>query len=179
MTVSVQAAQATDAAALAEVAAATFALACPPGTSPESITEFIRQNLSEQCFAGYLADPARDIRLAMHDGVAAGYTMLVFGEPHDTDVEAAITLRPTAELSKVYVLGHHHGAGIAAPLVKETLGVARDRGATGVWLGVNQRNARAIRFYEKCGFVVVGAKTFRVGRELHHDHVMEQALTAR
>jgi diamine N-acetyltransferase len=57
-----------------------------------------------------------------------------------------------------------------------TLDAARSRGAAGVWLGVNQRNARAIRFYEKCGFSVVGAKTFDLGPEVHHDHVMERSL---
>jgi ribosomal protein S18 acetylase RimI-like enzyme len=176
VTITVRSAQPTDAAALADLAAATFALACPPGTSPEAIKQFVRANLSEGCFERYLADPDRVIRLALDDGVAVGYTMLVFGEPHDSDVAAAITKRPTVELSKVYVLGEHHGAGIAGPLMEATMEAARARNVAGVWLGVNQRNARAGRFYEKSGFEVVGEKTFMVGPELHHDYVMEQAL---
>ena len=166
----------TDAAVLAGLAAGTFALACPPDTTAESIRDYIAANLSEECFVGYLADPARDIRLTLADGLPAGYTMLLFGEPNDTDAAAAITLHPTVELSKVYLLGEYHGVGIAAPLMAETLDVARSRGAVGVWLGVNQHNARAIRFYEKSGFVLVGAKTCMVGPDLQHDHVMERAL---
>lgn len=176
MTITIRKALSTDAAALAALAAETFALACPPGTAPEAIREFIAANLSEERFAGYLGDAARDIRLALQDGEPAGYTMLVFGEPSDADVAGAIGHRTTVELSKVYLLGHHHGAGIAAPLMAATLEVARARGAAGVWLGVNQRNARAGRFYAKSGFAVVGEKTFRVGPELHHDFVMERAL---
>ncbi|MGO4689848.1 GNAT family N-acetyltransferase [Glaciibacter sp. 2TAF33] len=176
MTVTIRQAQPTDAAALASLAAATFALACPPGTSPEAINDFIRNNLSEACFERYLVDPDRDIRLALNDDVAAGYTMLVYGEPHDADVAAAITRRPTVELSKVYVLGEHHGAGVAAPLIAATIDAARARNVAGVWLGVNQRNARASRFYAKSGFEVVGEKTFMVGPELHHDYVMEQVF---
>jgi GNAT superfamily N-acetyltransferase len=176
MTLIIRQAIPTNAAALAELAAATFALACPPGTPPESIAEFIAEHLSVQRFAGYLADPARDIRLAYDDDVAAGYTMLIFGEPGDADVAAAITHRPTVELSKVYVRSGHHGAGLAAPLMAATLEAAGAGGAAGVWLGVNQRNARAIRFYEKSGFAVVGAKTFMVGPEPQEDFVMEQAL---
>jgi tRNA (guanine37-N1)-methyltransferase len=172
----VRQAEAADAGTLARVAAETFALACPPGTSPASIAEFIDAHLSEERFAGYLSDPARDIRVAFDDEEPAGYTMLVFGEPYDADVAAAIAHRPTVELSKVYVLGHHHGAGIAGPLMAATLSAARERGATGIWLGVNQQNARAVRFYEKSGFAVVGTKTFLVGQELHDDFVMEQAL---
>ena len=176
MTVTIRHAQPSDAAELATLAAATFALACPPGTAPESIAEFIAGTLSEERFAGYLADPTRDIRLAEHDGVAAGYTMLVFGEPAAADVAAAISIRPTAELSKVYVLSDRHGAGIAAPLMAATLDAARERGALGIWLGVSAQNARAIRFYEKSGFAIVGTKTFMVGPEPQLDHVMERAL---
>jgi GNAT superfamily N-acetyltransferase len=176
MTVEVRAAHTEDAAALAALAAVTFALACPPGTSPDAIEEFVLTHLSEERFGGYLADPARDIRLALDRHTPAGYTMLVFGEPADADVADAVTFRPTVELSKVYVHGDHHGAGIAAPLMAATLAAARARGAAGVWLGVNKRNGRAIRFYEKSGFSVVGGKTFLVGPELHHDHVMERAL---
>lgn len=176
MTVEVRAAGVQDADALAALAAQTFALACPPGTAPAAIEEFIAAHLRPSNFAAYLEDPARHIRLALSDGVPAGYTMMVFGEPQDADVASAITVRPTVELSKVYVHGDRHGAGIAAPLMAATLEVARASGAAAVWLGVNQQNARAIRFYEKSGFVRVGAKTFQLGPELHNDYVMERVF---
>jgi diamine N-acetyltransferase len=176
MTVEVRAASASDADSLAELAAVTFALACPPGTTQADIEQFVAANLSPQHFETYIADPGRDIRFALRDGVPVGYTMLVFGEPYDADVAAAISVRPTVELSKVYVHGEHHGAGVAAPLMATTLDVARSTGAAGVWLGVNQQNARAIRFYEKSGFTAVGTKTFLVGSVLHNDYVMELTL---
>ncbi len=45
-----------------------------------------------------------------------------------------------------------------------------------MWLGVNQENVRAQRFYAKHGFTQVGTKTFLVGTQLHHDFVMQRAL---
>ena len=160
-----------DAALLHDVAAATFALACPPGTTQESIDDFIATHLSETRFAGYLADPDRVLYVATVDGVAAGYTMLVVAEPTDPDVTAAITTRPTAELSKVYVRAGHHGTGLAAELVRVTVDAARDRGAAAVWLGVNNENAKANRFYEKQGFVNVGTKHFVVAGKVEDDFV--------
>lgn len=170
-------ATAADAAALHEVAAATFALACPPHTTQASIDEFIAANLSETRFAGYLADAERDLFLATDDGIPIGYTMVVFGEPADADVAAAITIRPTAELSKVYVREGHHGAGVAGQLVTASIRAAADRGAEGMWLGVNQENARANRFYEKQGFVLVGTKKFLVGDRYEDDFVRERPLS--
>ena len=165
-----------DAAALAAVAAATFPLACPPHTRPEAIAAFIAENLSETSFAGYLADPNRALFLADVDGAAVGYTMVVFGEPVDPDVAAAVTDRPTAELSKVYVREGFHGGGLAAQLVAASVESARDRGAVSVWLGVNQENARANRFYEKQGFALVGTKRFLVGNRYEDDFVRVLAL---
>jgi ribosomal protein S18 acetylase RimI-like enzyme len=164
-----------DADALAEVAAATFALACPPGTKQEDIDDFLASNLSRQNFDVYLADATRLLLLAELDGLPVGYTMLVFGEPADPDVAAAITLRPAAELSKCYVVPAQHGGGIASALIERSVAEAAARRAAGVWLGVNQQNTRANRFYEKSGFAVVGAKRFRVGAELHDDFVRERA----
>jgi diamine N-acetyltransferase len=45
-----------------------------------------------------------------------------------------------------------------------------------MWLGVNQENARANRFYEKNGFAQVGIKHFLVGDRLEDDYVRERAL---
>jgi ribosomal protein S18 acetylase RimI-like enzyme len=170
----VRIAGAADAGALAEVAGATFALACPPGTKQSDIDEFISVNLSRTSFESYLADPQRVLLLAEQDGRPVGYTMLVLGEPADPDVAAAITLRPTIELSKCYVLPTHHGGGIASALIERSVEEATAHGAAGVWLGVNQHNARANRFYEKSGFGIVGTKRFRVGAEWHDDFVRER-----
>ena len=161
-----------DAALLHDIAADTFALACPPQTTAVSIDHFIRTHLSTEAFAGYLADPERELFLSETDGVVSGYTMVVFGEPTDPDVAASVTARPTAELSKVYVRAEFHGTGIAAGLVDASIAAARGRGCVGVWLGVNQQNERANRFYEKCGFVVVGAKKFTVGDGVEDDFVL-------
>ncbi len=166
----------TDAEALAGVAAATFALACPPGTKQRVIDDYLEANLSRGSFEQYLADPARVLLMAEVDRTPVGYTMLVIGDPADADVAAAIMVRPTAELSKCYVLPARHGQGIASALIERSVDEAAARGAAGVWLGVNQHNARANRFYEKSGFRVVGTRTFRVGGELHRDHVRERAI---
>ena len=165
-----------DAAALADVAAATFPLACPPHTTEAAKADFIAKHLSETAFEGYLADPERQLAVAEFEGEPIGYTMVVFGEPQDPDVAAAITVRPTAEVSKLYVLPAQHGAGAASALMNSAIESARRRGARGIWLGVNQENARANRFYEKSGFALVGTKRFLVGERWEDDFVRERLL---
>jgi ribosomal protein S18 acetylase RimI-like enzyme len=102
--------------------------------------------------------------------------MLIDGEPTDPDVAASLTTRPTAELSKCYVLPGYHGAGIAAALMTQTLAAAHARGAAAVWLGVNEENERAQAFYRKSGFVPVGRKRFLVGDRWEDDFVLERVF---
>ena len=166
-------ATADDAAGLAALAAETFPLACPPGNRPEDIQAFIDGNLTEAHFAIYLGDPDKAI-LTTDD--YAGYTLLVFREPTDPDVVAAITTTPSVELSKCYVRAGNHGTGLAAELMLATLDHARSRGAAAAWLGVNEHNAKANRFYEKNGFVKVGNKRFRLGDKWEDDFVRERVL---
>jgi len=176
MVTTVRQATVVDAAALHELAAATFPMACPPGTPQADIDDFIAHHLSRDDFSAYLTDPDRSLLLAEVDGRAAGYTMLIVGEPIDPDVARAITVRPTAELSKCYVRSEQHGAGLAATLMAATLQAAWELGVASVWLGVNQQNERAFRFYQKSGFVVVGTKHFHLGDREEDDHVLEHIL---
>jgi len=156
MPVTVRRATADDAAELARVAAITFPLACPPSTTDAAKADFIATKLSREAFAGYLASPEHILLLAEADGASAGYTMLVTGDPVDPDVAAAVSTRPTVELSKVYVMPEQHGTGVAAAL--------------------NTENARANRFYDKSGFRIVGAKKFRLGDLDEDDFVRELTL---
>lgn len=169
-------ADAADAAALHALAALTFPLACPPHTTAESVAAHVARHLSAERFAGYLADPRHVLIVADDAGLLVGYTMVVAGEPGDPEVAAAVTVRPTAELSKCYVHPDHLGSGLAAALVDRTVDVARQLGAAAVCLGVNAQNARANRFYDKCGFVVVGTRRFVVGDQVEDDLVRERIL---
>ncbi|AGB22989.1 acetyltransferase [Mycobacterium sp. JS623] len=161
---------------LTDVAARTFPLACPPSVTPENIAAFVEENLSQARFSDYLADPDRAVLAARDDGRITGYAMLIRGLPDDDDVQGAVTLRPAIELSKIYVLPGSHGAGVSAALMAAALQYASDVGAKCVWLGVNQRNLRAQRFYTKQGFTINGTKTFRLGAGIENDYVMVRPL---
>jgi ribosomal protein S18 acetylase RimI-like enzyme len=174
--VQIRRAAVSDAESVAELAARTFPLACPPDAPASDISAFIAANLSAARFAEYATDAARVVLLAEDDAGLAGYAMLVFGEPSDSDVAAQLVRRPTAELSKIYVAPEHHGAGVAAALLAATIDEAIARGAASVWLGTNQENLRAQRFYEKSGFARVGVKRFHLGDRWEDDYVFERPL---
>jgi GNAT superfamily N-acetyltransferase len=178
MSITVRRARPGDEAALHKLAAETFGLACPPGTLQADVDDFVARHLSEQRFTEYLTDPARIVLLASPgDGDPIGYSLLNRGPIADADVRALVDEATTIELSKFYVLLDSHGRGVAATLMAATLEAAAGTGAATVWLGVNQKNVRAAKFYTKNGFDIIGTKHFLVGEQWHDDHVRLRPLT--
>ncbi|MGZ4525814.1 MAG: GNAT family N-acetyltransferase [Mycobacterium sp.] len=164
-TVRVVTADSVDVQQLSDLAARTFPLACPTSMAPENIAAFVDANLSAPRFAEYLADPHRAVLAAAQGGRIIAYAMLIRGGADDT-----------AELSKIYVAPEHHGTGVATALMDLALATAGAWGVGRVWLGVNQANERAQRFYAKSGFTVSGTRTFQVGAGCENDFVMTRAL---
>lgn len=171
-TVTVDRAGLWDAEELSDIAAATFPLACPPDAASDDIGTFVAEALSAERFGDYLSDPAWTVLKAIDDGEIVGYTMLHGGPPDEPELAAAVNLNPVVEISKMYVLPGHHGTGVSTALMYAALDRARADGYAGAWLGVNRSNLRAQRFYAKHGFERVGTRTFRIGRQVHHDHVL-------
>lgn len=162
--------------AVAALAARTFPLACPSWLSDDRVNDFIATELSEDAFAGHLADPDHHVLVALDDaGRVVGYTLALHGRhpaaPQDWSAER------TVYLSKVYVAPEQHGGGIAAQLVAAVRAAAAADGCTAVWLGTNRENGRAKRFYLKSGFTVVGERHFDVGGTLCADDVFGLRLT--
>ncbi|PXX54112.1 ribosomal protein S18 acetylase RimI-like enzyme [Nocardia tenerifensis] len=165
-----------DAEELSDVAAATFPLACPPNATTDDIGLFITEALSGERFGEYLSDPARTVLKAIAGDDIVGYAMLIAGDPTDAATAAAVNLRPVVEINKMYVLPGHHGSGVSTALMLACLERAREDRFAGVWLGVNQENTRATRFYGKHGFSSVGTRTHAVGNQRHDDFVMRLAF---
>lgn len=164
-----------EAALVADLAATTFALACPDETTMADIRAHVAAHLSPRAFEAHLDSADDAVLLACDVGdVPLGYAMVRTGAPSG---DAPPREGRGAELSKCYVLPRAQGSGAARALVSAAVDHARSAGADHLWLGVNARNAAAIAFYTRSGFAVVGERTYRVGEVDHHDHVMVKDLT--
>ena len=80
------------------------------------------------------------------------------------------------EIQRLYVDFAFHGRGLARSLMAAAETSALEGGWSTLWLGVWEKNPRAIAFYEKCGFRHVGEQPFLLGSDLQTDWVMEKSL---
>ena len=84
----------------------------------------------------------------------------------------AISGQRPIEIQRFYMDASHHGSGLAHQLMAHVLARARAAGAEAIWLGVWERNLRAVAFYRKWRFSVVGEHIFKVGDDPQRDLLM-------
>lgn len=145
----------------------TFAAA----NSKEDMRQYLDEAFSTERLAAELQDPDSSFHFAEQDGKVVGYLKLNRGKAQ-TEALGDHAL----EIERIYVPASHQGKGVAQVLLAEALRQAREQGADRLWLGVWEKNHRAIRFYEKHGFVAFGTHLFRLGNDDQTDLLMQARL---
>ena len=107
------------------------------------------------------------------DGRNVGYAMLRRGSR-----APGVAGSTPAEVQRIYADRTWHGQGVGKALMNACRTQAHAWGCDELWLGVWERNPRAIAFYVKTGFRVVGHQTFMLGRDVQQDLVMSTPLRA-
>ncbi|HJR06798.1 MAG TPA: GNAT family N-acetyltransferase [Pyrinomonadaceae bacterium] len=167
-----------DAALLAELGARTFYETFVESCRPEDMRAYLDAAFGTAQQAAELADARSTFLIAETDGedktaVAVGYAKL-FTSDETPDCVAG---NAPVELARLYVLREWLGSGAGAALMRELLEAARRAGQETIWLGVWENNERAIAFYRKWGFEVVGEHIFQVGDDPQNDQLMARQLT--
>ena len=168
---------AADAPMLAALGARTFIETFGADNTPDDMAVYVGHAYGAEQQRAELSSPDAVFLIAEVDGTPAGYTYLREAPPpaHITDPAPG---QPglAIEIARFYVDSPWHGQGIAQAMMDAAIAEAARRGATTLWLGVWERNPRAIRFYAKRGFHDIGVQPFKLGRDLQHDRVMARAI---
>jgi GNAT superfamily N-acetyltransferase len=83
-----------------------------------------------------------------------------------------VPLANGAELGRIYLDPAYQGRALGATLHEHIAGIARDHGRDGLWLNVWQLAPKAVAFYERQGFRIVGTTDFIVGDDAKTDWLM-------
>ncbi len=176
MTPLVRLATIADAPLLSRLGAATFCETFERENTPEDMARYLDETFTPERQAAEIADPAGTVLLAQREGTPddaelVGYVHLVSGL-----APAAVQGPVPLELKRLYVARAWHGQGVAQALMDAALDAARNRGAQTLWLGVWERNPRAVAFYQKYGFTRVGEHTFVLGADAQTDWLLARPV---
>ena len=167
-----------DASRLSELAASTFRETFAHANTPDDMARYVAEAFTPERQAAEITDPAGIVLVAesradtdADDAALVGYAHLVAG-PAPAVVQGPAPL----ELKRLYVGRAWHGQGVAQALMDAALDAARAHGARTLWLGVWERNPRAVAFYGKYGFARVGEHTFVLGDDAQTDWLLARRL---
>jgi ribosomal protein S18 acetylase RimI-like enzyme len=168
MSITLRRAVAGDAPSLAVIAERTFRDAFGAHNSPDNLDLHCARHFGPDIQAREIADPGLVTTLAFEEGQIVGFTQVTLEKAH-----ASIASKHAAELNRIYVVAERQGKGVAQALIRGALATVAAAGADCLWLGVWEHNAKAIAFYRKFGFEIVGSHAFMLGHERQRDLVMK------
>jgi ribosomal protein S18 acetylase RimI-like enzyme len=172
----IRTASSADAARLSRLAAMTFRDTFEAENAPEDMERYLAEAFTPEQQAVEIADP--DSTILEAEQKLTPDTVELVGYAHLTSAstpEAVLGPAPL-ELKRLYVARAWHGRGVAQALMNAVLDAARTRGAKTLWLGVWERNPRAVTFYEKYGFARVGEHSFVLGSDVQTDWVLARPV---
>ena len=160
-----------DAEALATLALRSFLDAFAAQNRPEDIAAYTSRVYGVTQQQAEIAASNIVTLVGEMDGQMAAYAQLRWIPPGP-----GVTGPEPVEIMRFYVDQPWHGRGIAQQMMDAVLATAREAGARTVWLAVWEQNPRAIAFYQRRGFHVVGAQDFWMGSDRQHDLVMARPV---
>jgi GNAT superfamily N-acetyltransferase len=160
-----------DAKMLAELGTKTFSDTFAKDNTPENMAAYLKRTFSPEIQLAELSSLNNIFLIAESESQPIGYAQLIV----DSKEEIITGIKPL-EIRQIYATQEYIGKGVGKALMQAAIHEAEQRGCDSIWLGVWEKNPRAIEFYKKWGFKVVGTHVFMLGADPQRDFIMELEL---
>ncbi|RYG46364.1 MAG: GNAT family N-acetyltransferase [Chitinophagaceae bacterium] len=169
--VRIRIADTSDLKSLQKVSIDTFTEAFSASNTRENMRMYVEEAFSSSSLTRELEDSESLFFLAEYMTKSIGYLKVNVGKTQTESMDGN-----GLEVERIYVLKDYYGQNVGQQLLEKALEIALHRKVDYIWLGVWEKNPRAIRFYEKNGFVTFGSHIFRLGNDEQKDVLMKLVL---
>ncbi len=149
----------------------TFIEAFSAENTAEDMEKYLNESLSIEKLNEELANPNSIFYFALKDDEIIGYLKLNFGQ-----AQTVFKQENWLEIERIYVLKSFYGKKIGQMLFEKALQKAKQTNIDYLWLGVWEKNKRAISFYQKNGFVEFDKHIFILGNDEQIDIMMKREI---
>lgn len=172
MEIKIRKATEADAELIADLSRTTFYDAFAKDNTKENMDDFMNNVFTKDALMQQVINNEGIFILAFDGDEAVGYARLrEENDEHILEGENAI------EIVRIYSIQSAIGKGVGAALMKACMDIANEKQKAIIWLGVWEKNARAIAFYQKWGFEKFGEHIFPIGTDPQTDWLMKCPLT--
>lgn len=121
------------------------------------IDAYVAANYNHSYFQHELNDPENIYHIIYHDEEAAGYSKIIMNCPHP-----AIPSQHVTKLERIYLLKDFYALKLGAELFQFNMELSKNNKKAGMWLHVWKENPRAVSFYTRQGFTIIGSYDFKI-----------------
>lgn len=121
------------------------------------IDEYLEKKFSKATIEAELEDENNLFHIFYVDNEPAGYSKIILNSPHAEIKKSSIT-----KLERFYLLERFYGRHAGAELMKFNINLSKQNNQSGMWLYVWTGNKRAVKFYTKHGFKIIGHFDFKL-----------------
>lgn len=146
-----------DAQLLAAIGAQSFIESHGHSASAADINTYKNEKYTPAVLQRELSDPENVYHVIYHNGKATGYSKIVFNTSHPNLPSGSFS-----KLERLYLLKEFYGAKLGHALFELNLQLSKENAQQGMWLFVWKENKRAIDFYMKAGFKIIGNHDFKI-----------------
>jgi diamine N-acetyltransferase len=156
---------------LRDIGRQTFSETFAEGNSEENMQKYLEEGFSDQKLGIELKDPNSEFYIASLKSRVIGYLKINFGQ-----AQTELKDRASLEIERIYVLKEFHGQKVGQLLYNKAIEIAKQATTKYVWLGVWEKNPKAISFYKRNGFVEFDKHIFKLGDDEQTDLMMRLDL---
>ncbi len=156
---------------LQQISRQTFAETFSAVNTEENMRKYLEEAYSSEKLMAELNDPHTRFYFAKDGEEVVGYLKL-----NTAASQTELKDTQALEIERIYVLAGWQGKQVGKLLYDKAIEVAKEMKADYVWLGVWEENHKAIRFYERNGFVEFDKHIFRLGDDEQTDIMMKRPV---
>ena len=142
---------------LSELSRITFLESHGHSAAAEDINNFIAENYNEVALKKELQDVKNIFHILYYNNKAAGLSKIILNYSHPN-----CKIENVAKLERIYLLKEFYDLRLGQQLLDFNINLIKENNQAGVWLFVWLENERAIHFYKKNGFVVIGNFEYKI-----------------
>ncbi len=153
--ISIVKASITDVQAIIDLAKVSFVESHHTSASKEVMDSYIKKSFTKEAIQGELNDSNNLFYIIYYKGKAAGFSKIILDSKHPN-----INLRKVTKLERIYLLEEFHNLKLGYQLFQFNVELSQKNNEKGMWLFVWEENSKAINFYKKIGFTIIGSHDF-------------------
>ena len=164
-------ATAGDAELIADLSRKTFYETFGYVNTKENMDKFMSEQFTREKLIKEVSEPGNTFLLAFDEEVPVGYVRMREGQRFPE-----FNGKDSIEIVRIYAVNTYIGTGVGQQLMRQCMFIAKELKKEVVWLGVWEKNPRAISFYNKWGFEKFGEHSFLLGDDLQTDWLLMKKL---